>query len=152
MNIQKQEKYFVGSHQFSSLEEAEKYAAQEQKQKDLITENTKRLDACDLTYIPVEIGEDLDIFYRGGEYHYPYESVFSSNGVRYCEEEIHVISQKQWLEKFVAEKMNHIIDVNDFSIVLRALVQFNLDNHVDSYNILEAISHFQFSPEYIYDR
>jgi hypothetical protein len=151
MNIEIKPKFYVGSHQFSSLEEAEKYAAQEQKQKDLIAANTKRLDSCDFPYIPVEIGEDLDIFYHGGEHHYTYESVFSSNGVRYCEEKIHVITQRQWLEKFVAEKMNHIVDLNDFSIVLRALVQFNVDNHVDSYRLLEAISHFQFSPEYIYD-
>ena len=144
--------YKVGSHVFSSREEAEKFEAEQNREKKIIAYNHNLLNSAELKYIPIVRDGDLDIAHNcEDQYHYPYKLIFHGGNLRYVDEKIEIISEEKWLKQFVEEKMNYIIHVNELEVFLRAVTQFNKDNFVDSYDILASVANFQIQPEYIYD-
>lgn len=142
----------VGSRVFSSKEEAEKFEEEERREKEIVQYNHNLLGKFDCKYVPVVYADELDISYNcDDQYHYPYKLIIRDMNVRYCDEKIKIIKDWEWLDRFVAEKMNHIISCDNLEILIKAPREFNREKYVDSFDILTSVAELQIAPEYIYE-
>ena len=151
MKIEKQEKYIVDGHTFSTKEAAEKRVKELEIAKDVFDHNSAKLDSSSLKYVPVEIDGEEDIFYKEKEYNWVvWKSIIKEKELRYYSEEadkIKLLTPQQYLDRL--DGVN--IDSNEWGHFIHAIILFSDHSTVDYKQILNKLGKIEITPQYCYD-
>lgn len=153
MEIQKQEKYRVGSSEFDSLQQAEHYHGEINRREKLFNFNSSLLDDYPHGLVPVEIDGEIDLFLRqcsNGQN--PWTSIIKEQDLRYYTDEsekIKILTPNEWLTEFY--KTRPIISAANFSLFISSVLKLaKRAEDVDYRQLCEAIGKLQIEAEYCY--